>query len=92
MVTVLWRATKLLWREWEGESVVFNVNSGNTHLLSSTAVGVLRLLEREVLSVGEISDRLISTIGISSDEEVVNNVETLLKNLDHMGLIEPVSR
>ena len=89
-MTIAWRAVELLWREWEGDSVVFNVNSGNTHLLNSTTVEVLRLLEKEALSTGEISDRLMA--GLSSDEEVINNVETLLKNLDHLGLIEPVSQ
>lgn len=81
-----------MWREWEGESIVFNVNSGNTHLLTSTAVDVLRLLEKEALSASEISDHLISMVGISSDEEVISNVETLLKNLDHLGLIEPAAQ
>jgi len=85
-----WKAAKLSWREWEGEIVVFSVNSGNTHLISPAAGDVVRLLEKEVLSATEISDRLMA--GLSSDEEVISNVETLLKNLDHLGLIEPVSQ
>ena len=89
-VTPPWKATELLWREWDGENIVFNVSSGNTHLLQPTAVDVLRLLEKETLSAEEISERLISMVGVSSDEEIVKNVETLLMNLDHLGLIEPV--
>ena len=89
-VTLVWKASELLWREWEGENVVFNLNSGNTHLLNSAAVDVLRLLEKETLSAEEISERLISMVGGSSDEEIVKNVETLLMNLDHLGLVEPV--
>ncbi len=92
MVNVFWRSAKLLWREWEGKHVVFNLNSGNTHFLSSTAVEVLRLLEKEELSVGAISDSLISKIGVSSDKEIISKVEGLLKNLDHMGLVESVTR
>ncbi len=53
---------------------------------------VLRLLEKEELSVGAISDSLISKIGVSSDEEIISKVESLLKNLDHMGLVESVTR
>ena len=90
-VTLVWKASELLWREWEGENVVFNLNSGNTHLLNPATVDVLRLLEKETLGAEEISARLISEVGVSSDEEeVVKNVETLLMNLDNLGLVEPV--
>ena len=90
-MTLVWKASELLWREWEGENVVFNLNSGNTHLLNPATVDVLRLLEKETLGAEEISARLISEVGVSSDEEeVVKNVETLLMNLDNLGLVEPV--
>ena len=90
-VTLVWKASELLWREWEGENVVFNLNSGNTHLLNPATVDVLRLLEKETLGAEEISALLISEVGVSSDEEeVVKNVETLLMNLDNLGLVEPV--
>ena len=42
-----WRAVPaeaLLWREWDGEIVVFNQKSGSTHLLGQLAGEVLRRL------------------------------------------------
>jgi PqqD family protein of HPr-rel-A system len=91
-MTIAWRTGELLWRQWEGETVVFNVSSGNTHLMSTTAVEVLRLIKKDALTAEEISRRLMTSAGDSCDEEVVTNVENLLRNLDHLGLIEPVSQ
>jgi PqqD family protein of HPr-rel-A system len=87
-----WRTVKLLWREWDGETVVYNVNSGNTHLLNPTAVEVLRMIERDVLTAGELSDRLMNRLGGSSNEEIMDGVKSLLVNLDHLGLVETLSQ
>ena len=41
---VHWRVASdgaLAWREWDGEVVVFNQNTGNTHLLGDLAGAVL---------------------------------------------------
>ena len=89
---IAWRAVELLWREWEGESVVFNVNSGNTHLVNPTVVEVLRMIEKDALTPCEISQRLIATVGGSCDDEIISNVENLLANLDRLGLVEPASQ
>ena len=44
---VLWRAVPddaVAWREWDGEVVVFNRQTGSTHLLGELAGEVLRRL------------------------------------------------
>ena len=91
-MTIAWRAAELLCGEWEGESVVFNVNSGNTHLVSPTAFQLLRIIERDALTPREISQRLIATVCESCDDEIISNVESLLANLDRLGLVEPASQ
>lgn len=45
--SVRWHAVadaSLTWREWDGEIVVFNEETGSTHLLNELAGEVLRLL------------------------------------------------
>ena len=86
----LWRTANLHWQTWAGEHVVYNVSSGNTHLLNATAVQTLKLLGRRPASVADISNQLTSSAGLSADEEVLQQVESLIANLDELGLVEPV--
>jgi PqqD family protein of HPr-rel-A system len=89
-VTRSWQAAELLWREWDGEAIVYGKSSGSTHLLNPMAAEVLRIIETKAKTPLEISHQLASRANVSVDTEVINKVETLLANLDHLGLIEPV--
>ena len=86
----IWKTAKLHWQKWEGEYIVYNATSGNTHLLNATAAQALKMLERKPASVADISNQLTSSAGLNADEEVLQQVEALVANLDELGLVEPV--
>jgi PqqD family protein of HPr-rel-A system len=89
--TEIWRAGRLLMKSWDDGVIVYNLDSGTTHLLNPTAGQVLYYLADAHASVGALSHRLASENDLESDEELDHTVEDLLKQLDSLGLIEPVT-
>ncbi len=80
----------LLWREWNGDFVVFNPASGDTHLRNTSAGGILRLLEESPATVSDLSHVIARHSDESPGAELENRVMALLTELDELGLIEPV--
>jgi len=79
----------LLWKQWGDEPVVYNIESGNTHLISSIAAKILRRLDQQPSTLAQVAAYLASEVHIDSDKEVVKHVERLLSDLDELGLIKP---
>lgn len=86
-----WKATKLAWKSWDNDVVVFNFASGDTHLLNPVAAHALKILEQKPLNTNELSQQLASSDNLPTDEQLTAHVKDLLSKLDEMGLIEPVS-
>ena len=87
----MWRSYSLIWKSWAEEYLVFNNASGNTHLLTPIAARALRLLENAPLTVDEIAKKIAAEADVDVDDELVDQVATLVANLDDLGLIEPVT-
>ncbi len=86
----VWRAAKLLTKSWQDGVVVYNLDSGNTHLLNPVAGQVLKLLADKPADATTIARQLTGQIDLESDPELDDNVVNLLNHLDSLGLIEPV--
>ena len=86
-----WKTPELIWRSWEGESVVYHVQSADTHLLNPTAAIVLQRLQQSPATSLELTEQLAVTNGLEPDQDLFRNVEKLLSNFHELGLIEPVS-
>lgn len=84
-----WKTTKLAWKSWGDDVVVFNFSSGDTHLLNPVAAQALKILEQKPLNTHELSQQLASSDRLPTDEQLTAHVEDLLSKLDEMGLIEP---
>jgi PqqD family protein of HPr-rel-A system len=87
-VSLSWKSTKLVWKSWDREVLVYNTASGNTHLLSPNAAEVLELLEKASLTPREVAQQLTISANVSVDEEITQRVEDLLLNLNELGLVE----
>lgn len=76
------------WREWEGELVVFNDLTGNTHLLNPLAGLVLRRLAESgaARSVAELTDSIGQSEAIEPDSALIEAVEVVLVDLERFGL------
>ena len=87
-----WRtvpAEALIWREFDGELVLRNAMTGNTHLLQPPAAEVLRTLiaEKQGLTAAELAAR----IGDDVEQEGWRTaMEELLGEFKRLGLAGPV--
>jgi PqqD family protein of HPr-rel-A system len=89
--TEVWRAGNLLMKSWDDGVIVYNLASGTTHLLNPTAGQVLYYLTDTHASVAALSRRLASQNDLESDQELDHIIEDLLKQMDSLGLVEPVT-
>lgn len=82
-------AGKLHCRFWEGDYVVFNPLSGDTHLLDVVAGRVLMDILDNPSTAAVLVDRAAGFLGVERDEALSSYVKDILLKLDEIGLIEP---
>ena len=83
-------ANAIVWREWDGEFVVRNERTGNSHLLGTLAGRVLGVLldAREPLAPAEIAARVKRAFPEISAGSEVAAIETTLAEFHRLGLAE----
>lgn len=79
----------LAWRQWDGDYVVFDPASGNTHLLDIASGEVLMTLLDGPASAERIAARVADLLEVGQDEPLGAAVAGILESLDELGLIEP---
>jgi PqqD family protein of HPr-rel-A system len=90
--TVVWKAARLLTKSWEDGVVVYNLDSGNTHLLNPTAGEVLKYLVQSPAPASTLANQLAAENNLEADPELNYNIDRLLNYLDTLGLIEPLTQ
>jgi PqqD family protein of HPr-rel-A system len=80
----------LLWRQWDGEYIVYNSASGDTHLLNPIAAAALRCLEQSPADVVHLTEWVVSEQGLEPEPELRQHLEKLLTQFEELGLIEVV--
>jgi PqqD family protein of HPr-rel-A system len=91
MSASVWRinpASRLHWRHWEEEYIVFNEASAHTHLFNEFGAVVLQLLQEAPRSTPQLAKELVSQYDIKMDAECWSYFQSLLADLDELGLIE----
>lgn len=83
---------KLFWRSWDGEHIVYNSGSGDTHLLDSLAAEALRRLERAPATPAELESWAAADVEADSVPEIPGYIARLLGQLHALGLIEPLAK
>ena len=84
-----WSTESLFWKRWADEPVVYNVASGNTHVISLIAAKILRQLEQRPSTTSQLAENIASEFSVESDHEVVEQVARLIRDLDELGLVKP---
>ena len=79
---------ELRWLNWDDEFVVYHTGSGDTHLLNSMAAIILEQMASSSLSLQELSDHFIHSLGINPDNDFEKNLKQLVTELERSGLIE----
>lgn len=87
----MWRVVPgqtLAFREWDGEAVLYNDLSGNTHLLDGGAIDVLQALRPGPADAATLAARLAGHADADGDDlsAVIEDIVTMLASLD---LVEP---
>ena len=88
--TVLQTVTVLIWHEWENGCVVFNPQTGETHMLDLTSAYLLRLIESESRALPALARQMAVDLQQPQDEAQLRRVVRLAQNFLAMGVIEPV--
>lgn len=88
---VMWKTREFILRTFEGQSVVFHIDSADTHLLNPTAARVLQRLKSNPASMTVLAEELALAHDLEPDQELLQHVEGLLANLYELGLIEPIT-
>ena len=77
----------LRWREWNGEAVVFNPLSGNSHRVPAAAAEVLRYLEAQPASLDQLAAEL-SALVPEREAELRTWLAALVAQFEQAGLVE----
>ena len=88
-----WRVkapSRLEWRSWGNQGVVFHVESGDTHLLDLVASEGLRCLQTESLDRSQLCRKLAERLDIEADNQLAHYVDSLITRFDEAGLLETV--
>ncbi|MGB9109157.1 MAG: HPr-rel-A system PqqD family peptide chaperone [Telluria sp.] len=79
----------LAFREWDGEAVLYNDLSGNTHLLDGAAIEVLEALRSAPATAATLAAILADRIECDADDELPTLIDELLTGLAGLDLVEP---
>jgi len=94
IVNAVWRSTTdpstLPLRYWDGDVVVYNRLSGDTHILDIVTGEVLRRIAAGEGRGDELRRHIARFLDIPDEEAVGEQVCRILESLDDLGLIEPV--
>ena len=89
----VWRLTidgPLPLRCWDGEYVVYNPLSGNTHVLDIVTGEVLTKIMATRMRGSDLCRHVADFLEVPNDAGMAEHVGKILAALDRLGLIEPV--
>ena len=78
----------LYWESWEEQHAVFDLRSGETHLLSDPTARVLQQLANRPATVTEVAEYVSVASDKVCDEQFLEQVARLFLQLQNVGLIE----
>ena len=86
-----WRLTAagpLPLRDWDGDVVVYNRLSGDTHIVDIVTGEVLRGIEAGASHDSALARRVAAFLDVPDDDDLRMRVRRILLALDDLGLIE----
>ena len=82
-----WRTIQFESITWPDGAVIYNPESGETHLLSTSAAHILYQLRTAPADAVEIARQLTEPVGIQVEPDLLQRVETLLCQLEALDLV-----
>jgi len=76
-----------LWREWEGEYLVYDHASGNTHRFDSITASLLMRLQSGPASSLQLTGHVADVLAFEPDEALTTHVNEVLLELTHKDFV-----
>ena len=83
---------RLLFRQWDGDYVVYSCLAGETLKLDIVSGKVLETIDCATTSVESLRSSVAELLEVSNDPQLAEAVTEILESLERAGLIEPASR
>ncbi len=80
---------RLRWRDWGGDSVVFEARSGDTLLFDPFSAAVMACIEDGLSDRDALAAALAGDLGTEVDGPFMDALCTVLERLSKLGWIEP---
>lgn len=91
MVLRLTALTQLHWRRWNDEWTVFDVGSGQTHLMDTLTAVTLMFLEKNAMDEDELISLIAQKFLFPLDIKLSNTIKDIIERLINIDLVESVS-
>ena len=82
----------LLWVAWENDFSLYHRDTGETHLLSALPAELVRQLAGQVMSTETLAERLAQLCEVENDAHWQGRIQSLLRDLQALSLVEPLPR
>jgi PqqD family protein of HPr-rel-A system len=89
-VGVVTASSRLLWRWWDDDYVVYNGASGDSHVLNLVAGEALRSLEETPADAATLAERVAPTLALTLNDELVARMGQLIAQFEDLGLVDRV--
>lgn len=89
-----WRVkpgTGFEWRRWGDECIVYNDATGDTHLFSTVALYILDELSKQPVPIDSLATCLFGGENSKEDMDVIQHLSDVLRDLQTLELVEPLT-
>jgi PqqD family protein of HPr-rel-A system len=78
-------------RRWDGNTLLFDDVSGDTHIFDPLAGAILACVGADSTAASDVARRLADEVGVPPDETLSRSVDAALRRFAALGLIERVA-
>lgn len=81
----------LIWKEWDGEAVVFDERSGDTSYIDCVHMEIIHRLRENAADEADLHNRIAAFLNWPIGDEVRACVAAACRHLQRLDLIQPVT-
>ena len=82
---------RLTWRDWGGDSVVFDATSGQTHQFDRLTAAVAASIAEAPRSTRSLCDQFAAEAGLEHPEQLLQAIDQVVDRLHLLGWVRPLA-
>jgi len=93
-ISALWLGDPTIevrWRTWGDETIIYNCNSGDTHLLNRISAEALKILQENPADAETLTQKIAFRYELQNNQELLQHMKELLSLFSDLGLIIPAN-